>query len=247
MYRIERWAYENRLHRRHPGEKLALAGGMLLLSLTVPPLPGSLLVAAVMGTATVGVAGVPWRDYLRVLAVPAGFIAGGAVAMGVSVGFGGGGWRVAPSPEGMAAALPVVLRSLAAVSSLSFLALTTPVLELAGLLRRWRHLEGAVDLALAVHRFLHVLTGTAAAMRTAQEARLGYATPGRAYRSLGLLAACLLPRALGQAARLERGLMARGYQGSLGTLPVERRLSPAALAGAAGLVLGVAALSLWWG
>ncbi len=243
MYPVERWAYANRLGRRHPAEKLALAGGMLLLSLTLPAYPGAMLIAGVMAVAAVGVAGISPAAYLRMLRVPAGFVLAGAAAMAVSVAPGRDGWHVALSPEGVAVAASTALRSLAAVCSMSFLALTTPVAELVGLARRWPRLGTAAEVALLVHRFLNVLAGTLTAMRVAQESRLGYASPRQAYRSLAALAACLLPRALDRAHRLERGLAARGYQGGLPVLPSARRpLSFAALAGILALELVVAAL-----
>lgn len=244
MSLIERWAYANRLSRRHPAEKAALAGGMLVLSLALPPVPGAALVFALMAAATVGAAGVSVRDYLRVLAVPAGFLLGGAAAMAVSLSAGPDGWRLAASPEGAAGAGPVLLRSLAAVSCLCFLALTTPVVEWAAPLTRRPRVGAAADLALLVYRFLHVLSATLRAMRLAQEARLGYATWGRAHRSLALLFAALLPRALDRALRLERGLAARGYRGELPVLPAERSFSAAALLAVLALELAVAALGV---
>lgn len=244
MRRIERWAHQNRLRGRHPVEKLCLAGAMLAASLAVPPVPGGAVIALAMSAVTVLVAGVPLREYLRVVAVPAGFVAGGSLALMVSLDPAGSGWTVAVAPEGASEAARAALRSLAAVSSLSFLALTTPVMDLAGLAGRRRWLAAFAELALVVYRFAHVLTAGAAAMRTAQEARLGYAGAVNAHRSLGLLAASLLPRALGHAARLERGLAVRGYQGSLRTLAEERRVSIPALAALALIVMLALAVAL---
>ena len=55
----------------------------------------------------------------------------------------------------------------------------------------------------------------AAAIRMAQEARLGWHGWRRSIRSLGLLIAMLLPRAMESARRLEMGLAARGFDGNL--------------------------------
>lgn len=239
---IEGWAHANRLRHRHPAEQAAFAGGMLLLSLTLPPVPGALLILAVMTGATTVWAGVPVVVYLRVLAVPAGFLAGGAAAMMVSLSPGPGGWHLTPAPAATAAPL---LRALAAAASLGFFALTTPVGAWVAPLARRRATRPLAELLLLTYRFLHLLAGTAAAMRVAQAARLGYATPARAYRSLALLAAALLPRALERARRLERGLAARGYEGELRVLPRARRLSARRLAGLAALQLAVAIGGSW--
>lgn len=244
VYTIDRWAYANRWRCRHPVEKLTLAAGMLLLSLTVPPWPGGMLILAVMAVTTVGLAGIPLRVYLRVLRVPAGFALTGAAAMLFRIAAKPeGGWRLALAPGGTAAAAAVLLRSLAALACLSFLALTTPVVEFVPLFRRWRLPPAVLDLVLLVYRFLHVLTDRARAARTAQASRLGHAGIRHAYRSLGLLAASLFPRALERARRLEHGLAARGFQGDLHVLLPQREISIAALAGILLLEIALGLLS----
>nr|CAM76880.1 hypothetical protein MGR_0109 [Magnetospirillum gryphiswaldense MSR-1] len=86
---------------------------------------------------------------------------------------------------------------------------------------------------------------TAAAMHASQMARLGGQSWRTRIRSAGLLAAALLPRALDQARRLEVGLLARGYDGSLRTLaPASApRLGRMVLIGGGLAVL--AGVSLW--
>jgi cobalt/nickel transport system permease protein len=60
-----------------------------------------------------------------------------------------------------------------------------------------------------------------------------------------MLAAALLPRALDRAHRLEVGLAARGFDGSLRTLAPARPASPARLAAIAALLVGVGGAGAW--
>lgn len=245
MYQIDRHAHTNRWRHRHPVEKLTLALGMLLLSLLLPPYPGALLIFSAMTVATVGGAGIPLGAYLRLLLAPAGFALAGAATMVVSLTIGPGtGWHFTLSPLGITMASRLLLRSLAAVSCLYCLALTTPVVDLLPVLRRWRVPEIVIDLMLLIYRFLFVLTATVQAMRVAQAARLGYGSLRQTRRSLSLLAAALFGQVLGRARRLETGLAARGYDGRLLVLSMEYPLSRLALGGVIALEVLIAVLSL---
>jgi cobalt/nickel transport system permease protein len=73
-----------------------------------------------------------------------------------------------------------------------------------------------------VYRFVFVLLDTVQAIHTAQDARLGYSSWRRTFRSLGALVAALYGRAHARAAALFVALSARGYTGELRVL-VERR------------------------
>lgn len=245
MDRIDRWAYQNRWRHRHPLEKLLLAGGMLLLSLVLPPFPAAVLITAIMAAVALA-AGIPLRVYLSLFTIPAGFLLAGAAGLLVSVAPGaGGGWSLGLSAAGLPAAGRVLARSLAAISCLHVLVMTTPLVDLAGLLRRARVPDAVLDLVMLTYRFLFLFADTLNAMRLAQTIRLGYCGPRTSYRSLALLAAALLGRVLDRARRLEVGLALRGYQGRLPVLPGEHPLSRRTVGGILALEAAVAVLSLW--
>lgn len=246
MLPIDRYAWNNRWRAHHPGERSLLVGGLLLLAVILPPLSTAPLVLIVMTAATVLGAGVPLAAFLRTLAIPAGFLLAGLPFLALSLDFSAGP-RLAFSADGARVALDVGLRSLAAMSCLAGLALTTPVYELIPGLRRVGVPQPVVEIALLMYRLLFVVTGQALAGRRAQEARLGYGTLRRSIRSLGVLAATLLGRSLARARRLEIGLAARGFEGDLKVLTPPRTLSTMRLAvagstlflvGATGLALG---------
>jgi cobalt/nickel transport system permease protein len=141
----------NAWRHRHAGEKLLLAGGMLLLTVVLPPFPTSLLVAVVMSFVSLFVARIPWRTLLRVMMLPAGFAIVSAATVMVSVS---STFKVEFSVHSRIQAAAILARALAAVCCLSFLMLTTPVEEIVLLLRRLG-LPGAIaELMLAIHRFI---------------------------------------------------------------------------------------------
>ncbi len=238
---IDRLAQAGRWRRRATADKVVLALGLLLLAISLPPWPGAALVLAVAWGAALFGAGVPPGDWLRLNAAPLGFALTGAAALAVE--WGDGGVHLA-ADHGVRAAL-VVLRTAAGASCLLLLAATTPTPDLLRGSRRVGLPAEIAEVALLTWRFLFLLLDAAAAIRAAQEARLGWQGWRRSLRSLGLLVAMLLPRAMERARRLEIGLAARGFNGSLPMLSPVRPVSPAFLVAALGGEAMVAGVSLW--
>lgn len=230
MLLIDVHAHTNRWRDRPAAEKAVLAGGMLLLSLVLPPFPAALLILAAMAGAAVWGARIPPGDYLRLLALPAGFLLTGAATLLVGVETSGGGLHPVFLPQGLDAAAALAARAGAALSCLLFLSLTTPATALVPPLRRLGVPPAVIEVMLLTYRFLFIAIDTARAMHDAQAARLGYRGWRRSVRSLGLLAAALLPRVLDRGRRLEAGLAARGHDGSLRVVTRHRPASPRFLA-----------------
>lgn len=214
---IDRLAQASPWRGRALTEKSALALGLLALALILPPWPGAVLVLlSAWGAALLG-AKIRLSDWVGLNLAPMGFILTGALAIAVDMSPDGLGWAA----DHGRAALAVLLRSGAAVACLLLLAATTPAPDMVRGLRRLGLPTEIAEIALLTWRFIFQLLDAAAAIRTAQEARLGWHGWRRSIRSLGLLIAMLLPRAMESARRLEMGLAARGFDGNL------RMLSPA--------------------
>jgi cobalt/nickel transport system permease protein len=237
-------AWTNRWSQHHPGERILLAGGLLLLTMVLPPLSTAPLVLLAMTTATVVGAGVPLTRFLRALLVPAGFLMVGLPFIALSLDL-DDGVRLVLAPDGVRLALEVGSRALAAMACLVGLSLTTPVTELIAGLRRLGVPQPVVEIAYLMYRLLFLVAERALTARRAQEARLGYVTFPRGVRSLGLLIGTLLTRSLAQGRRLEIGLAARGFEGELRVLMPARPLSARRLAvvGATLLAVGIGGLA----
>jgi cobalt/nickel transport system permease protein len=240
MSPVDRVAHLNRWRFRSLTEKALLALGMLLLDITLPPFPVAIVVAVIMSLATLVGARVPVRVWLACAAGPTGFLLAGTLSLLLQIDAGG----LSLAPDGLKAAARLAARSEAGLTCLLFLALTTPASDLIAGLRRLRLPAEIAEIALLTYRFLFLLAETAAAMNTAQAARLGHVGIGRRLSSLGLLIANLLPRALDRARRLEIGLSARGWNGELRVLSRRSVLSPTGLAAILLLETGTATLGL---
>jgi cobalt/nickel transport system permease protein len=246
MNAIDVIAHTNAWSGRHPGEKVLLGGSLLVLSLALPPWPTALLViVSVFAAATLG-AGIAPASFLRVLALPLAFLLSGAAMLALSLDLNGGSLAIRIGAESLEAAALVSLRALAATSATMLIVLTTPLPALIHLGRRLRLPEPLIELCFLVYRFTGLTIALAARARQAQRNRLGHGTFRTSLRSTGLVAARLLPQTLVRAERLQAGLAARGYDGSLRTLAPEWRRSPRFLAGAAGLAAGIVLATCLW-
>jgi len=238
---IDRLSQTGPWRKRAAAEKAALALGLLVLALVLPPWPGGALLLTVTWGLALGGARLPVGDWLRLNLLPLGFVLTGAATLAVEVDT--HGLHLA-ADQGRRAA-QVVLRASAAASALLLLAATTPAPDLVRGLRRLGLSAEIAEIMLLTWHFLFLLLDQAAAIRTAQEARLGWFGPRRQVRSLGLLIAQLLPRALERARRLEVGLAARGFDGSLPMLSRGRPASGPVLALILGFEAALAGVSLW--
>ncbi|MBB4196861.1 cobalt ECF transporter T component CbiQ [Rhodoblastus sphagnicola] len=214
MSPIDREAHLNRWRGKPLAEKLLLALGMMVLALVLKPWPGAAVVAVAMTGAALLGARVSLKVWGACAAAPVGFLAVGAVSLALRID----GHGVGLAPGGFEAAGDLAVKSFAGVTCLLFLALTTPTSDLLAGARRIGVPSEITELALLMYRFLFILADAAVAMDAAQAARLGHATKRRRLRSLGLLAANLLPRALDRARRMEVGLFARGWRGEMRVL-----------------------------
>jgi len=248
----DRYAYSNRWRLVHPAVKGLLAGLGLVAALAAATPLVPLLVTAVMAGLTLLGARIPAAAYLRLLLVPAGFLLAGVASLAVSLG--GGDVLLVTLPvldlplglshAGLRQAGLVLARAFAAITALYLLALTTPLTEVVGLLRRLGLPCLLLELMVLAYRQIFTLLQIAREMTVAQQSRLGYASAVSSLRSLATLGANLYLRTHQRSCQLCLGLLARGYEDELCWLERECPLPAGqlALAAATGGALVVLAL-----
>jgi cobalt/nickel transport system permease protein len=227
--RIDSYAHGNRWRQIHPGSKgllvlLALIAALLSRHPAIP-----LLIALCMSSLILLGAGIPWRGYLRLLVVPVAFLVWSALLLLVTF---------SPTSQPSTSALTIGLnrselplvqlvlsRSLGALCTLFFFALTTPLSEIAGLLRRIGLPRLFVELMVIAYRQIFILLDTFSQIRTAQDARLGYRSFKVSWRSAAELAGNILIKTVVRARHNHRALLARGYDHELRFLSPQRQLS----------------------
>ncbi len=145
------------------------------------------------------------------------------------------GW-LSVAPGALERSAGLLIHAIAGTLSVFVLAMTTPMVDLLGWLRRLRVPDPALEIAELTYRMIFGAWASLVAVHSAQVARLGD-TGGplrhikRSAQGLGSVAV----RTWLGAERLSDGLAGRGYSGVLPTLPrrATRRVWPLALAGLA--------------
>ena len=237
---IEHCAYTNRWRFVSPAAKAMFCLGGFVAAFTASQATAAALVAALIVVVTLAGAGIPLASYLRIALPPLGFLLLGCLSLAYSLDMNSTNGKLAIhwlvdgwSPLGQLAA-----RSLGALTALLFLALTTPMLDLIALLRRLKVPEVLLEIMVLCYRMLFVFSEALHNTQTAQAARLGYATPGLALRSLGSLTANLTLQIWQRSRDLQLAAQSRNNDGALRFLEPEyvssrRDLWIAALGGAA--------------
>ncbi|KAB8145955.1 cobalt ECF transporter T component CbiQ [Chloroflexia bacterium SDU3-3] len=235
MHGIDRYAYTNNIRWLDPAQKGGLAALALALCLALPsPLVGLAALGWMAALATLW-AGVPARAVARAMLAEALFLALSVAGVALSVALDAPGlpwqWRVGPlwlatSPQALHLAALLLARALGCAAAMSFLALTTPLVDLIDLLRRLRVPDLLIDLMTLIYRFIFILLESMERMRTAQESRAGYRGFWGGMRDAGLLGSRLFIDAYARSRRLDLALQSRGHAGGpLAVLPADYRRS----------------------
>lgn len=234
MIGVEDHVYGNPMRILHPRDKMAFALITMVLSLG-SGVTACLTILAVMGYLTVIRAKVPWRFFLRLYSIPAGFLAIGAISVGLTLSadpaatiwvINLGASSLGFTREGLDQAVLLLARSGGAVSCLFFLALTTPLEDINGQLERWRVPYIMIEMMTLVYRFIFIFWKQAVTIHTAQSARLGHIDMKTSLRSLGCLISSLFIQTIERTHILYNSLAARGYTDSLRVLEEERFPTP---------------------
>jgi len=214
---IEQSAYTNRWRRVSPAAKgiLSLCGMVAAYAAATPAT--ACVVAAVLCAVTVLGAGIPPERYLRVAAPALLFLAVSAMTLAVSLQIGDtvGGLSLHLARTELYRVAQVCGRSLGGLAALLFLAMTTPLIDIIALLRRFRAPEVLLDIMILCYRTLFVFSEAVHDTITAQSARLGYATVRLSMRSLGGLVANITVQVWQRSQSLHVAAMARNNDGPL--------------------------------
>ena len=212
---IEQCAYASRWRFVSPSAKGVFCLGGFMAAFAASRPTTAAIVAAVLVLITLVGAKIPAKRYARVALPPLGFLLLGCVSLAYSLDFNDGNLVVQWLPEGWGPTLQLAARSLGALAAMLFLALTTPMVDLIAFFRRLHVPEVLLEIMVLCYRMLFVFSEAVRDTRTAQAARLGYATPRLALRSLGSLTANLTVQIWQRAHALHVAAQSRNNDGAL--------------------------------
>jgi cobalt/nickel transport system permease protein len=188
-----------------------------------------LLIALCMGFATVHFGRIPLKFYLKLLALPAGFVLSSAVIIAFFFGTGENlisfdvlGYTLAVKSGGLNMAILVLSRTIGGMSCLFFLSLTTPMVELFSVLKATHFPDSFVEIAMMMYRYIFVFLEVAMGIKYAQTVRLGYRDFRTSFRSLVMLGTNLFIRSWEQGEKLYLSMNSRCYDGKMILLEEKR-------------------------
>ncbi len=225
MILIDKLAYSSVIRHRNTGIKCAFALGTLLICVGVRTLPIAAGILVIMGILTLRWSTVGGKGYGKMMAAPLVFLLLGTIVVAFDFSLEG----ITYTSHSLLYALRLILVSLAAVSCLYFLTLTTPTLDTLGLLKKCHCPWIVIELMVLIYRFIFILLDLALAITTAQNSRLGNKNMRTGVKSMGQMLARVLGSCHAQIFHIVRfhgsAVLRRQDTGSLPQQPGESRRS----------------------
>jgi len=220
---LDNYAHSNGLRDMNTLFKVVFAISTMLVSLisTSPVVP--LLITFFMSVLIIFQAKIPWKFYLKFLAIP--FIFGFITFIFMSLFFGIGAhildlgvFNLAVTEDGFNLGLLLFSRVMGGFTCMAFLALTIPMTELFSELERFRIPQIVTELAMLMYRYIFLFLDEGINMYHAQETRLGYSSYRKSFKSMGMLGSNLFIRTWIKGEQAHLAMESRCYDGSLRTL-----------------------------
>lgn len=235
MMMIDKLAYSSPIRYKNTGLKGLFAIGTLLICVGFRSFTISMAVLVIMSLSVLKYSSVSPIRYFKMMAAPMIFLLLGTIAIIVDfddkpvglIWLAAGSKYIVITAGAVIYALRLILISLASVSCLYFLILTTTMLDLLAALKRMHCPWLLLELMMLIYRFIFVLLDIALAITRAQYCRLGNRNIKTTIYSMGNMLATLFIIAMDKSSRLFDAMESRCYDGELQVLvehhPVEKR------------------------
>jgi len=245
-------AQQSAFRHIHPGTKLILAFGSLIICLISPSLVIPLISGIVLSLVLLVPGRISPRLYGALLLGPAVFAIMSVIVLLLMLGGGDVIWRFNPvqwinltiTTGSLSQSTLVLFRVFGCSISLFFIALTTPMTDLFNGMKRIGIPVELIDLMMIIYRYVFIIYAQAVEIWQAQVMRLGYNRPREAIRSFSMLCGMLFISSWIAGEDLVRAMDCRCYNGVFPSLdlaePVQMRsLVPVIvyLAGLSGILL----------
>jgi cobalt/nickel transport system permease protein len=235
MFIIDKLAYSSKLRYKSPILKAFFSIGALLLCVGFRSASASVLILVIMAALTVFYSKVSFIYYAKIMAIPLSFLLLGTIAIIVNItdvpmglfSIGMGSKFLVITESSLLEGGTLILVSLASVSCLYFLTLTTPMIDILYVLKRMRCPSLMIELMMLIYRFIFVVLDMASTITTSQRCRLGNKDFVTELKSMGQMLAVVLVRALNKTNILFDAMESRCYTGELPVLheyqPIEKK------------------------
>lgn len=234
MISIDKFSYISQLRKVNPMEKFVLAILTMLLSIYLNNILISVIVIILMGFITVYKGKIPLNSYLVLMLIPLGFLIVGVITIAINIGDYTGqtlfGFSILNvkfgcTQESIIESAKVLFRSLAAVSCLYFLSLSTTIVEFLSVLKKLKVPKLFVELMSLIYRFIFIILETVNMIYISQNSRLGYSNLKTSYNSMGKLIGSLFLSSYKRSQDMYTSLESRCYDGDINVIENAYKIS----------------------
>ena len=234
MIYIDKCAYSNKLAHVHPLEKFVFVALTMVICLTSNSILIPVAIMIIMSFLTVFKAGIPFKFYLKLMLIPFSFLFLGIISIAINILHNPNealfsinifGIYTGVTHQSLIYSSKLFFRSLGSVSCLYFLSLTTPLVDIVSVLRKFKFPEIFLELMSLIYKLIFILIRIAGKIYSSQSSRLGHSTLKNQYRSLGQLVSRLFILSYKKVNDLFISLESRGYTGSLNVIEKQYKFS----------------------
>jgi len=224
---IDKLAYISKLKEVNPMEKFIFAMVTIVMCISLNNIADSIIILLLMSSITVFKGKLPLKDYMKLMSLPLGFLIIGVITIAITVASTSNGLifsfsvfniKLGCTYDSILTATKLFLKSIACVSCLYFLTLTTPIFEVLSVLRKFKVPKLFVELMGLIYRFIFVLLDTSNMIYISQNSRLGYSTYKASFNSLGKLITSLFISSYKRSQDIYTAMESRCYDGEINLL-----------------------------
>lgn len=224
MISIDKLAYISKLKNVNPMEKFMFAMITLMVCIILNNIIDSIIILLIMTYIIVSIGKIPFKIYIKLMSLPLIFLLIGIITIAINVinnnndiifRFSIFDIQLGCTYNSLLSAARLFLKSLASVSCLYFLTLTTPVFEILSVLRKLKAPKLFVELMGLIYRFIFVLLNTANMIYISQHSRLGYKTIRSSFSSFAQLITTLFINSYKRSQDMYIAMESRCYDGEI--------------------------------
>lgn len=203
MLLIDKYAYTNKLKDYPPQAKIIFACEGLVLSRLINNYYFDLFTIFTMIILVIVVAKLPFKNYLRMLFIPISFLVVSLITIMVSIN--GDSYiyyfrimnvSIGVTRDSLASGLKLFTTVLSSLTSVYFLILTTPIIDIIKILKKLKVPGIFIELMVLIYRSIFIFIEEANNIHLAQTMKFGYENKKNSLKSISLLIRNLFTKVL---------------------------------------------------
>lgn len=221
MNSIDKYAYKSKICDIDPKSKIVVSMVTLLICLVMNSLWVGAAAVVIMGYESIRCSGISIKKYIKLLMIPTVFLLIGIITIIVNkhditqqllVGIKIGEYNYGVNVNSLQYGFTLIFKALGAVSSMYFLTLNTPMIDLFEFFRGTHLPNLIISLMELIYRFIFIISEETENMKIAQDSRLGNLTFKSSIRSTAEMISMIFLRSYRRADRIYTALESRGYE-----------------------------------